>query len=467
MLGSARGRGRCDAGRISLRVSQHSRASKAARSAPGSCGSPPTPAPTSCAAARRRPARLARCAAARAPTSRIDVPDPAAGPEAQALRGEQQARDPGGAAALAADQRLAVVMCDIQGFAYEEIADGDAHRRSAPSSRASRGGGRSCAGSWRSREHREVDERHIDRDRAQRTAPHGGVRVNKLLRFVPRDISPTSSALSALLDGQLDAPARSRLEAHVAACDACREPPRRAARGARPRCARCRRPMRRARSACAQADVERAPTPRAAARHRAMRALRLLRRRRGRRVVRRRAGGDLDHAARATASRLQIATYANDGARAAERRGTRRAVDGRSRRSRARRRPAARRRQRGPRLRRRPPRRAAAGAARVRRRSRRRTLGDAAPPPAARTRGTTAAPPAGSPTATQCAAASRRRDAGQRQPTAPAAAPTPSSDDGNNAAARCASSRSSRRSVGARRRRRRSSLESGRGERTS
>lgn len=52
----------------------------------------------------------------------IDVPDPAAGPEVEALRSEQATIVQAGLLKLPHDQRLAVVMCDIQGFAYEEIA---------------------------------------------------------------------------------------------------------------------------------------------------------------------------------------------------------------------------------------------------------------------------------------------------------------------------------------------------------
>lgn len=52
----------------------------------------------------------------------IDVPDTAAGPELEALRSEQAAMVEAALATLPHDQRLAVVMCDIQGYAYEEIA---------------------------------------------------------------------------------------------------------------------------------------------------------------------------------------------------------------------------------------------------------------------------------------------------------------------------------------------------------
>lgn len=52
----------------------------------------------------------------------IDVADIAAGPETLTLRSEQAAIVQAALLKIPADQRLAVVMCDIQGYAYEEIA---------------------------------------------------------------------------------------------------------------------------------------------------------------------------------------------------------------------------------------------------------------------------------------------------------------------------------------------------------
>jgi RNA polymerase sigma-70 factor (ECF subfamily) len=52
----------------------------------------------------------------------IDVPDASEGPETAALRQEHQAAIQTALLRLPEDQRLAVIMCDIQGFAYEEIA---------------------------------------------------------------------------------------------------------------------------------------------------------------------------------------------------------------------------------------------------------------------------------------------------------------------------------------------------------
>ena len=53
----------------------------------------------------------------------LDVADPAAGPEVVTLRSEQQATVQAALLLLPNEQRLAVVMCDIQGFTYEEIAE--------------------------------------------------------------------------------------------------------------------------------------------------------------------------------------------------------------------------------------------------------------------------------------------------------------------------------------------------------
>jgi RNA polymerase sigma-70 factor (ECF subfamily) len=52
----------------------------------------------------------------------VEVADPAPGPELEALRSESEARVQAALLRLPHDQRLAVIMCDLQGFAYEEIA---------------------------------------------------------------------------------------------------------------------------------------------------------------------------------------------------------------------------------------------------------------------------------------------------------------------------------------------------------
>ena len=53
----------------------------------------------------------------------IDVADTAAGPEALLLRHEQQEIVQSALVRLPPDQRLAVIMCDLQGFSYDEIAE--------------------------------------------------------------------------------------------------------------------------------------------------------------------------------------------------------------------------------------------------------------------------------------------------------------------------------------------------------
>lgn len=52
----------------------------------------------------------------------FEVADTAAGPETEALRGEQAAMIQKALLRLPNDQRLAVILCDMQGYAYEEIA---------------------------------------------------------------------------------------------------------------------------------------------------------------------------------------------------------------------------------------------------------------------------------------------------------------------------------------------------------
>lgn len=74
---------------------------------------------------RRRARRPARSLDAPSPGSDepLDVPDPAAGPESEAMRAELRDAVQQALLRLPADQRLAVILCDIQGFAYEEIAE--------------------------------------------------------------------------------------------------------------------------------------------------------------------------------------------------------------------------------------------------------------------------------------------------------------------------------------------------------
>jgi RNA polymerase sigma-70 factor (ECF subfamily) len=74
---------------------------------------------------RRRGRRPATSLDAPGPgeTEPPDLPDRGEGPEAAALRHERQRTLQAALLRLPGDQRLAVVMCDIQGCAYEEIAE--------------------------------------------------------------------------------------------------------------------------------------------------------------------------------------------------------------------------------------------------------------------------------------------------------------------------------------------------------
>ena len=70
---------------------------------------------------RRRPA--ASLEAAMATGSAAQAPSPAAGPEDEALRLELNVHLQEGLATLPADQRLAIVLRDVQGLSYEEVAE--------------------------------------------------------------------------------------------------------------------------------------------------------------------------------------------------------------------------------------------------------------------------------------------------------------------------------------------------------
>jgi RNA polymerase sigma-70 factor (ECF subfamily) len=52
----------------------------------------------------------------------LDVPDRRPGPDELALQGEREAAVQAALLRLPSDQRMAVIMCDIEGFAYDEIA---------------------------------------------------------------------------------------------------------------------------------------------------------------------------------------------------------------------------------------------------------------------------------------------------------------------------------------------------------
>jgi RNA polymerase sigma-70 factor (ECF subfamily) len=74
---------------------------------------------------RRRSRRPALSLDAPAPggEEHPDVADDTPGPEVHALRAEQRAAVQAALLKLPSDQRLAVILCDIQGYAYEEIAE--------------------------------------------------------------------------------------------------------------------------------------------------------------------------------------------------------------------------------------------------------------------------------------------------------------------------------------------------------
>jgi len=69
----------------------------------------------------------------------LDVADPTPGPEQFALRGELKLAISVELQRLPADQRLAVVLCDVEGLSYEEIAEAMGSSVGTVKSRISRG----------------------------------------------------------------------------------------------------------------------------------------------------------------------------------------------------------------------------------------------------------------------------------------------------------------------------------------
>ena len=69
----------------------------------------------------------------------LEVADPSPGPEQFALRGELRVAISIELQRLPADQRLAVVLCDVEGLSYEEIAETMASSVGTVKSRISRG----------------------------------------------------------------------------------------------------------------------------------------------------------------------------------------------------------------------------------------------------------------------------------------------------------------------------------------
>jgi RNA polymerase sigma-70 factor (ECF subfamily) len=105
----------------------------------------------------------------------IDVADRSEGPEVRALRRERQAAIQAALLLLPADQRLAVIMCDIQGFAYEEIAVAMGVSIGTVKSRISRGREKLRAELTRT-EQMSGEERHTITGRSHDT-PRPGTRM--------------------------------------------------------------------------------------------------------------------------------------------------------------------------------------------------------------------------------------------------------------------------------------------------
>lgn len=69
----------------------------------------------------------------------LDLPDPSAGPEEWALRRERARRIQAALLTLPGDQRLAVILSDVQGLSYEEIGEAMGSSLGTVKSRISRG----------------------------------------------------------------------------------------------------------------------------------------------------------------------------------------------------------------------------------------------------------------------------------------------------------------------------------------
>lgn len=88
---------------------------------------------------RRRQPQLSLDAPGRDDERPIDVPDASAGPETLALQGELSAALQAELGRLPPDQRLAVVLCDIEGLSYESVAETMGTSVGTVKSRISRG----------------------------------------------------------------------------------------------------------------------------------------------------------------------------------------------------------------------------------------------------------------------------------------------------------------------------------------
>lgn len=122
---------------------------------------------------RRRGRRPAMSLDAPPPGSEepIDVPDAAEGPEVHALRREHQAVIQRALLTLPSDQRLAVIMCDVQGFSYEEISAAMRVSIGTVKSRISRGREK-LRGELGRQEQTQGTERHTITGQSQDTAGH-------------------------------------------------------------------------------------------------------------------------------------------------------------------------------------------------------------------------------------------------------------------------------------------------------
>lgn len=69
----------------------------------------------------------------------LDPPDPAAGPEDESMRSEQRREIAAALLRLPEDQRLAVVLCDVHGLPYDEIATATGASLGTVKSRIARG----------------------------------------------------------------------------------------------------------------------------------------------------------------------------------------------------------------------------------------------------------------------------------------------------------------------------------------
>lgn len=90
----------------------------------------------------------------------MDIADTAAGPETEALRSEQQAIVQAALLRLPEDQRLAVILCDMQEFAYDEIAETMHTSIGTVKSRIARAREKLRRELADLREHRNMAERH-------------------------------------------------------------------------------------------------------------------------------------------------------------------------------------------------------------------------------------------------------------------------------------------------------------------